>query len=290
MFTEKFHYSLVEAAERVKCKPSDLLHYAVQQKIALLTGVPDGVVVRIHDESTDMDCDAFLTAPQLLTLTQSYCLKIELNGKTVQSDFLEGYFLESSGVLRKLLPSYGRPDLNHRWAFWRTYRDKSVNLLELTLDRLFVLHTDLVRLMNIETDDIPPDEEPIPPKAPQEKRSTQKSAIDTGKEKDVASSAPKKDSTSEELSSADRQPVKQNRSEDSKTQIVSDRKNVTIIRLKEVERRTGLKRSTIYDKMAQKSSRFDGAFPKQVRLGVSSVGWYESEIEAWLDERKRTRL
>lgn len=55
-----------------------------------------------------------------------------------------------------------------------------------------------------------------------------------------------------------------------------------IIRLPETRRRTGLSRSTIYRKMAR------GIFPSSVPLGenvngdVCAVGWYESEINAWV--------
>jgi len=43
---------------------------------------------------------------------------------------------------------------------------------------------------------------------------------------------------------------------------------------------------TIYDKMNATSPRFDSTFPKRVSLGVGSVGWYESEVNAWLESRK----
>lgn len=49
-----------------------------------------------------------------------------------------------------------------------------------------------------------------------------------------------------------------------------------IIRLKEVLQRTGLSRSTVYERVAV------GGFPKQVRLGGHSVGWVESEVDDWI--------
>jgi prophage regulatory protein len=56
---------------------------------------------------------------------------------------------------------------------------------------------------------------------------------------------------------------------------------MTVIFLKrpEIEHRTGLKRSTIYDKMK------DGTFPKPVKLGARAVAWLEPEIDAWIKER-----
>ena len=52
-----------------------------------------------------------------------------------------------------------------------------------------------------------------------------------------------------------------------------------IIRRLEVERRTGISRSTIYAEMAA------GKFPKPVPLGPGSVGWLEDEVEAWIVAR-----
>ena len=56
---------------------------------------------------------------------------------------------------------------------------------------------------------------------------------------------------------------------------------MTVIFLKrpEIEQRTGLKRSTIYDKMKA------GTFPKPVKLGARAVAWLEPEIDAWIKER-----
>lgn len=51
---------------------------------------------------------------------------------------------------------------------------------------------------------------------------------------------------------------------------------LVIIRLKEVERRVGLKSSAIYQKISE------GTFPTQVHLGARAVGWIESEIDAWI--------
>lgn len=47
----------------------------------------------------------------------------------------------------------------------------------------------------------------------------------------------------------------------------------TILRLPAVKARTGLSRSTIYQRVAE------GSFPKPVNLGKRAVGWLESEVE-----------
>jgi len=60
---------------------------------------------------------------------------------------------------------------------------------------------------------------------------------------------------------------------------------LTILRLPLVKSRTGLSRSSIYLRISE------GTFPKQISLGRRTVGWVESEIEAWLSnqiEQSRT--
>jgi len=52
-----------------------------------------------------------------------------------------------------------------------------------------------------------------------------------------------------------------------------------ILRRKQVETRTGLSRSTIYQYIK------DGAFPKPVPLGPRAVGWLESEVREWIAGR-----
>lgn len=56
----------------------------------------------------------------------------------------------------------------------------------------------------------------------------------------------------------------------------------SILRLPEVKARTGLSRSTIYLFVST------GAFPRQVSLGSRAVGWLESEIDCWINDRART--
>lgn len=61
---------------------------------------------------------------------------------------------------------------------------------------------------------------------------------------------------------------------------------VKILRMREVVNKLGIARSTIYDWINPKSPRYDATFPKQRRLGMQSVGWLESELDAWLLERQ----
>lgn len=58
---------------------------------------------------------------------------------------------------------------------------------------------------------------------------------------------------------------------------------LTILRRKQVEKRTGLSRSTIYLRIQE------GSFPKPISLGARAVGWLENEIQEWLTERIKIR-
>ncbi|MGY8873101.1 MAG: helix-turn-helix transcriptional regulator [Pseudomonadales bacterium] len=49
-----------------------------------------------------------------------------------------------------------------------------------------------------------------------------------------------------------------------------------ILRRTEVEKLTGLSRSTIYKRMS------DGVLPRPIKLGGRAVGWYEKSILNWI--------
>lgn len=57
----------------------------------------------------------------------------------------------------------------------------------------------------------------------------------------------------------------------------------TVLRRADVERATGLPRSTLYEMMSK------GTFPKSIPLGKRSVGWLETEILAWQRARVAER-
>lgn len=52
-----------------------------------------------------------------------------------------------------------------------------------------------------------------------------------------------------------------------------------ILRLPEVKARTGLSRSSIYNAIKA------GTFPAHVSLGARAVGWFSSDIDAWITSR-----
>ena len=283
-------YPLGEAATLAGCTTLDIVHYAVQDRIALLTGVPDWGTVRIFDETANALQDPFLLTPQLLGLSPAQCLKIEMQGRTRQSDFKFGYSLESDGDLKRLLPSYGRHELNHAWVFWRVFQSGEVCLLDLGLDQLFVTRTDLIALMG-HGEAMPVAQSPL------RKEKTSSPAFAAGAVAQDAVTVGVKNAQTDDVVSVncnDRVDAA-----NSKSAVVDVRKAVgsvevatkpsqkgpVILRLKQVMARTGLSRSTIYDRMAPSSPRHDPGFPKQVNLGGDAVGWEESAIDAWLQNR-----
>lgn len=52
-----------------------------------------------------------------------------------------------------------------------------------------------------------------------------------------------------------------------------------ILKRQQVQARTGISRSGIYQKMAE------GCFPKSISLGPRAVGWLESSIDQWIQGR-----
>lgn len=57
-----------------------------------------------------------------------------------------------------------------------------------------------------------------------------------------------------------------------------------ILRLDEVEAKSGFKRAHIYSLMKK------GQFPQALRLGVRAVGWDSVEVDIWISERLKNRV
>jgi len=71
--------------------------------------------------------------------------------------------------------------------------------------------------------------------------------------------------------------------------------NETILRLPQVKALTGLSRTSIYSMMTPASPYFDATFPKNFKLNPagapnSAVGWYHSEVLAWVLARKASEV
>jgi prophage regulatory protein len=56
-----------------------------------------------------------------------------------------------------------------------------------------------------------------------------------------------------------------------------------ILRYPQVEDRTGLKHSAIYERIGK------GTFPRPVALGPKAVGWLEEDVDQWILDLARKR-
>lgn len=55
--------------------------------------------------------------------------------------------------------------------------------------------------------------------------------------------------------------------------------NNKLLRRNEVEKVTGLKRSSIYSKIKE------GDFPKPIKLGMRAVAWLEADVMQWIESK-----
>lgn len=275
---DKSFYTLDAAATILDCKPSDLIHLAGNEEVALLIGVPDGIRFRTYDASADLTEKPALLEPQLLELTITQCQKIELNGRTEQSDFRVGYLIAPNGALQRLMPSYGgRLRLDHGWAFWRTYKGPYIKEIEVVSERLFVIGDDVRRLFEV--------------KASASAKMKPKKQIDLA-ETPVLKISPNVEKKGDKALCISPVADQQQENIAEKSLVVkpvadaSSEPMLVILRLPEVSKRTGLSRSTIYDKQDPKSPRYDATFPKKIRLSENTVGWSEHAIDAWLTSKQ----
>ena len=56
-----------------------------------------------------------------------------------------------------------------------------------------------------------------------------------------------------------------------------------ILRRSQVEAQIGLSRSSIYQMMSE------GEFPLPIKLGKRAVGWAQSDIDEWLNNRQQVK-
>ena len=58
-----------------------------------------------------------------------------------------------------------------------------------------------------------------------------------------------------------------------------------IIRPSACDKKIGLKKTAVYDKLDPRSPRYDASFPKPIRLGLRAVGFLEHELDEWIEAR-----
>lgn len=63
---------------------------------------------------------------------------------------------------------------------------------------------------------------------------------------------------------------------------------IRVLRLKKLQERLGVGRSTVYDWMNPCSPRYNPTFPRPIKLSLGArgaIGWIESDIRLWIDSR-----
>ncbi len=63
---------------------------------------------------------------------------------------------------------------------------------------------------------------------------------------------------------------------------------VTVARLADAKKITGLGRSSIYARLDPQSPYHDPTFPRPIALGERARGWLVKELESWVMARSRT--
>ena len=67
--------------------------------------------------------------------------------------------------------------------------------------------------------------------------------------------------------------------EEAGASVSTERASDRLLRLPEVQRLTGLRRSAIYEQMRR------GIFPRSVKAGPRAAAWSEAAIQAWISDR-----
>lgn len=97
MNQDRLYYSLSDAAETLKIKEKDLLHFGAQETISIMVAVPEQLKAIQHQKKLVPGhvrvTHTGVPTPLFLALKPSYCLKVEANNETSQSEFPFGYYL-----------------------------------------------------------------------------------------------------------------------------------------------------------------------------------------------------
>ncbi|MEG2974636.1 MAG: AlpA family phage regulatory protein [Comamonas sp.] len=61
--------------------------------------------------------------------------------------------------------------------------------------------------------------------------------------------------------------------------------SMNLLRATQVCQKLQISKSTLYAKLDRSSKYYDPTFPKQIKLGLGSVGWVENQIDQWISAR-----
>lgn len=290
------YYSLGAAADLVGCKPVDILHLGVQQKLEIMFAIPDFIDVKVFVESETIALPPFIgLLPRLLVLSPESCLQIEMNGACLKSDFRHGYIVTSDGCFNPMPVHYGRPQLMKQRCYWRTFQNGDVYFNNIAIDKLVIKGDDLQALLKpaeapaADTSSGEPETISTKPNS-RRRRKPQATPTSAGMSSDTekpSTHSVASESSKQKKAARDRQPApKPNSDARDPISTTTPPRLTKVLRIKQVRELTGLSGSTIYNKMNPKSPHFDSTFPQRFKLSPGVVVWYESEIVAWLELRR----
>jgi prophage regulatory protein len=55
--------------------------------------------------------------------------------------------------------------------------------------------------------------------------------------------------------------------------------------MREVIKKLGISRSSLYEKLSVRSPRYDKDFPRPIKLGKSTIGFDQGAIQRWIQTR-----
>ena len=58
-----------------------------------------------------------------------------------------------------------------------------------------------------------------------------------------------------------------------------------LIRRFDLQEKTGISRSAIYDRLNRNSPRYDPTFPRPVKIGKITIRFVESEVDKWIESQ-----
>ena len=138
---ERIFYPLADAAELVKCKPSDLLHYGGLGRIAITSFTPDRIFFHPFDFITNHMGYRDIN-PHMIALNRADCWQIECNSEIYQGQFRRAYLINKNNVADIYYPSQMTDRDDHTFV-WQAFFQFLPTKLRLAVDSLFVMKSDL---------------------------------------------------------------------------------------------------------------------------------------------------
>lgn len=261
------YFTLEEAVKAVKqqhpeCTASQLLEFGFSNKLTFITPVPIGIdLVGVRPDNSDaISC----SVPQFLIVESADCETILLKGKVSIGRFRRGhgYGLGSSFDIFPDNHLHGRNNILFQWA--TLYQDQP-HKIEITVDRLFLVQSDLANLVLSEPGSWK--------KNGEERPDIHESLLN--RLRDKAGPTDVQQTSSSMNSIAD--------SPEQRPSMLSER---------EVIKRLGLSRTTINAYQNKKDENYyDPTFPKKRKVAGSkrSIAYLESEVTHWGNQHIRPK-